>query len=194
MYCSYCGKENDEISTYCKGCGHENRIKANFCEDCGQAFSQEERDEAYRHTIFGFLDKVENMLAMAQFKFLTDNLIFKSVLLVTIFSLGIFTMYQNGLEMRIEPSEQYEVYFDEAMDRYVLMTEDLEINLDLYVPHQIDRIALQQFTEDHSQQILEKVYTLDEAISLEYQPGTYYEVHALKDGSEASITISVTRG
>ena len=45
----------------CSKCGHKNLYRANFCEKCGCAFDEEYKEKAYGKTIFGLINKIEEI-------------------------------------------------------------------------------------------------------------------------------------
>ena len=49
----------------CLKCGYENPITAEYCHMCGTAFTEQQRQEAYDRTIFGKLDRLENLKGWA---------------------------------------------------------------------------------------------------------------------------------
>ena len=49
----------------CMKCGYENPTTAEYCHMCGTAFTEQQRQEAYDRTIFGKLDRLENLKGWA---------------------------------------------------------------------------------------------------------------------------------
>ena len=55
----------------CKNCQTKNIKKAQFCRHCGEAFTDEQRQEAYDRTIFGKIEKLEKWKGYVTLDFIT---------------------------------------------------------------------------------------------------------------------------
>ena len=68
----------------CQQCGKKNITKAQYCGSCGTAFSEEQRKKAYNRTIFGVIEKVEELKGYATLEAVTGHPVFRIAVLVLI--------------------------------------------------------------------------------------------------------------
>lgn len=102
----------------CRKCGNENIGSANYCRSCGQPFSEEERKAAYDKTIFGKLDKLEDLKGWLDFSKITGNRIVRAAFLICLLALVVFNVSRNGTHLAIGSSEDYTVAYHQEKEAY----------------------------------------------------------------------------
>jgi len=173
----------------CKKCKTKNIIKALFCKNCGNAFSQQERDRAYNRTIFGIIKNFRKLKAYATLSFITSKLWFKALTLVAILLYGFLQVTVTGRQMKIQPSEYYNVQYNTASKEYYITSEYSEIGLNLYLPMEAENISV--IKTDLAGNIDNCTnYTSDDNITITYDDSTKYCVSAdFIDGKSQSVQL-----
>lgn len=150
----------------CTKCGKDNIIKANFCKYCGYKFSQAEQKKAKRKTLVGKLELIEKGYSICKLKFITDNIIFKIASIIMLIAIGICLNLKNGNDVRILKSDMYKIEYNTNNDEYYLLVDEDKINLNLYIPNNLDKIDIKHMNSDGSI-ILENSYNLNDEIVLD---------------------------
>ena len=76
----------------CSKCGTNNLIRADYCSSCGHAFTEQEKADAYRETIYGKLDRLEEAQSWLTLKKITGNLFFRIAVLALIFVFNLWKL------------------------------------------------------------------------------------------------------
>lgn len=174
----------------CKNCQTENITKAQFCCHCGQAFTDEQRKQAYDRTIFGKIEKVEKWKGYLTLSSITGHPIFKTLVLVAILVWGMLLGRTNGDRMLILESEAYRVQQHATTGEYYILTDLDSVSVSLYLPRQAE-VRLQAIVD--GQTVREQTFTTEELPGLEYGAADYYRIIAdYGDGTE-QITVYVVK-
>ncbi len=133
---------------HCSKCLNHVPYGAKFCPHCGEAIAQKTIDAAYKKTVWGKLQRLEDWYKTIALKKVTESWIFRGAVLLIILGVGIFNVYKNGNELKIMPSETYTVQYNTKLDEYYICTAEKEIALNLYVPQKSGILTVCGYDED----------------------------------------------
>lgn len=175
----------------CKHCKEKNIYKAQFCSKCGHPFSEKDREEAYSKTIFGMINKLEELYSWMSLDKITGSTLFKVASIAVVLGLGIVSVYKNGTEFRILDHDSYDVQYNTLTDEYYLLSNSDIIKVSLYLPGQSEEIKIVQMDEKGN--ILDsEVVSLTEEIQLVNDTKYIYRLEADSgDGNVHSLTLRV---
>ena len=172
----------------CQQCDHINLYKAKYCQKCGHQFSEKEIKDAYDHTIYGLLDKLEQLYYHLSLQTITCHPITKIATIVVILICGIGNIMQNGSEFSLLNSSHYRVSYNESLDEYYIHSNDTNINLQFYIPKYVDEIIIDSY--DYNDQFLYTLhYKPSDAISLINDSTYHYDITAIDNNKKESITV-----
>lgn len=169
----------------CIKCTEKNINSANYCKKCGYNFSDIERNAARRWSFVWFLEKIDKIKEIFDLSFITDHIVFKIISILVILGIGILNFLDKGVNLKILESSNYKVQYNTEIDEYYLITNNNQINLNLYIPNRTNNLALKHLDKENNI-ILEKNYQKAEEITL-YTNGNddYYILEAeYKDKTE----------
>ena len=121
----------------CPKCNTKNIVKASYCKECKYEFTEGEQDKAYKKTIYGRLETLENWYNHLTLSTITDHIAYKILMLLIVLGLGLYYYFTRGIDTNILESDSYIVYYNNKANEYYLVTEDdiNEIVLNLYLPN-----------------------------------------------------------
>ena len=175
----------------CRNCQTKNIIKAQYCRHCGDAFTDEQRQEAYDRTIFGKIDKLEQWKGYLTLEFITGNPIFKTVVLVAILLWGFYLGRTNGERMLIMESDAYRVQQHVTTGEYYVLTDQDSVSVSLYLPRQAEEVQLQGIVD--GEVVGEQRFTAEEQPQLECGAVDYYYITADYGKRTERITVYVVQ-
>ena len=108
----------------CPKCNTKNIVKASYCKECNYEFTEEEQDAAYKKTIFGKLEKIEEWYNHLTLSTITDHIAFKIISILIVLGVGIFYFFTRGIDTKILNRNYYDVYYNEKESEYYLVTDD----------------------------------------------------------------------
>ena len=161
----------------CRECKTENRIKANFCTHCGHPFTDAERDAAYAKTIYGRFEKLEDLWKTVSLDKITGSSIVKVLSLVAVLVLGGYSVLKNGTQFRPLEHDSYELQYNQKVNEYYLISQQDNIQLQLYLPKQADEVTIVQLDENN-ELLSTETFGLSEEIILLNQCDVLYQVEA----------------
>jgi len=131
----------------CPKCNKKNITKANYCIKCNYEFTEEEQEKAYKKTIFGRLESLEEWYNHLTLSTITDHIAFKILTILIVLGIGLFYYFTRGIDTNILSSDSYEVYFNKDKKEYYLVTNDdvNEITLALYVPNRLKELDIEHY-------------------------------------------------
>lgn len=174
----------------CKYCGNPNQTKANYCRFCGKPFTDRDRQEAYDKTIFGMLDKLEDIKSWLDLSKITGNRIFRAAVLMVLLALVLVNIGRNGSHLAIQKSEDYTVAYNQEADEYYVLTEKEEISLNTYLPKTADTITVCAFENGVQTACIQE--TPGTEINLARTASGYYTLRAdYADGSQEELLFFV---
>jgi hypothetical protein len=88
----------------------------------------------YESTVWAKLDKVKDGYDTLAFKKITENIVFKIIVLALILGYFFFTLYGNLSGIRIKDSDSYKVHYHKKTDTYYVVPGKNATQLELFVP------------------------------------------------------------
>ena len=173
----------------CQQCGKKNITKAQYCGSCGTAFSEEQRKKAYNRTIFGVIEKVEELKGYATLEAVTGHPVFRIALLVLILVAGLLLGRPHGDHLTILESDAYQVQQEVQTGEYYILTEDDSLVLELYFPRTVETLTVRQFQGEKL--MYERRFSAEDTITLEKSHERTYVVEANYGDQSESITLYV---
>ncbi len=150
-----------------------------YCNICGEKVSKGAYDEDYRNTIWGKFDKWSDKIDTWTLKKITDHILFKVGIIILILLWGFFDAYTDITNIKLLESERYEIEYNKAEDEYYIVSEDAEVDLNLYIPAHAEKITVTEFMSE------------DEANKSDLLPSEYNgKAIKVKKGEFDYITIS----
>ncbi|MBR4035990.1 MAG: zinc ribbon domain-containing protein [Oscillospiraceae bacterium] len=161
----------------CKNCKTKNITKAHYCKNCGKPFTQEDRDKAYNRTIYGVIKNARKLKSYATLSFITSKTWFKALTLAAILLYGVAQLKINGIEMKVRPSQYYNVQYNTVNKEYYITSEYQKIGLNLYLPKETSNIAVMQMDFDENVKNVQN-YSQDDDIIINYSSENKYRIQA----------------
>lgn len=128
----------------CHKCKSENILKANYCQKCGEKFTEKEKEEAYKKTIFGKIDALKKIKDIISLDAITGNIIFRIASLLVVLGIGLYFLFTMGINTKILNSEDYQVFYNKESNEYYLLVNDNKdsIELNLYRPNRTKEMTI----------------------------------------------------
>ena len=159
----------------CHKCKNENVLKANYCQNCGEKFTEKEKEEAYRKTIFGKIDSIKKIKDMATLNAITSNIVFKIVSLLVVLGIGLYFLFTIGINTKILNSKYYQIFFNKESNEYYLIVDDNKdsIELNLYRPNRTKEMTI--YTYDlNDKEKTKTTISKDDKVTLNTYQDDYY--------------------
>ena len=173
----------------CQQCGKKNITKAQYCGSCGAPFSQEQREKAYNKTIFGIIEKVEELKGYATLEAVTGHPVFRVAVLVLILVAGLLLGRPHGDHLTILKSDAYQVQQEMQTGEYYVLTEEDSLVLELYFPRKVENLTVRQYRGEKL--MYERSFSAEDAIALEKSHERTYVVEADYGDDTQAITLYV---
>ncbi len=126
----------------CKNCNHKNIISASYCVNCGAPFTKEEKENAYNKTIYGKIEKLEELKGYITLEAITGHPVFRIAIIVLILIVGLLVGRPHGNNMAIMENEAYTVSQNEENGEFYLLTKQEEVGVSLYLPQEAESITV----------------------------------------------------
>lgn len=163
----------------CPDCKTKNITDANYCKKCCHNFTEKEKETAYKKTLFGFLDMIEEKYNKYTFKDFTDSIKFKIFSILCILGIGIFITINYHLEFRVENSANYHLQYNKELDEYYLIVKEDETPLNLFLPSNTEKLIIKEWSSNNDL-IKETEYEKNDNVSLKVTNiEDYYTIEAL---------------
>lgn len=177
----------------CNQCGHKNLYKANYCEKCGYKFEEDYKTKAYDKTVYGIINKIEEIYNWLSLDVIFGNTFLKIFLLIIVlFSTG-YKIYKDGNDFIIKENESYTVQYNKKQDEYYIVSNEYTINLSLYTPKKTESIIVHEYNIDNVKQN-SLSYTLEDPITLLNEQDKYYIIEAIYENSSDNLTVYIYWG
>lgn len=174
----------------CSKCASKNIIKANYCQKCGYKFTEEEKKNAYKKTLFYKLEMIEKWYNHLTLSTITGNIFFKIGSILIILFVGIYLLLTVGINTKILDSKEYKIFYNEKDNVYYLLTSDdkEEINVNLYKPNRLKELSIEHY--DSYGDLINKVNVQDNIILKSYNDD-YYVFRSKYDDKEEEMKVIV---
>lgn len=133
----------------CTSCSTQNIEEAEFCRKCGKKFTKQEKEKKQKGLIVSILTFIDNVMDKITLDFIKESKIFRILILIVIIGFGIFNTARNGLNMKIQKSENYKVQYNNEQKEYYLISPAEQISLNLYVPSRSKKTTLKLYDENN---------------------------------------------
>lgn len=178
----------------CSKCGSENITKAAYCKYCGKAFTDRQQKEAYDKTIFGKLDKIENLwnnlTGLVNLSVITENRVFRIIVLVAIFLFGILFGNRYGNTMTILDGPHYTVQHNPEKAEFYVLTEKNSANLKLYLPQKTETLVVEGI-DQNGVLCMSSLYNTNTEIVLNCSDEIYYTITSNGENFSQQIKLYV---
>lgn len=149
----------------CIKCQTKNINSANYCRKCGNKFLEVEQKSAKKWTLVWYLEGIDKIKSLWKFSFITDHIIYKIITVLIVLGLGIYSIIENGNTLKIKENKNYQIQYNKDLKEYYLIVDTNETELNLYVPHETEEIAV--YHSDKNNELIEKnTYNKEEKIIL----------------------------
>lgn len=159
----------------CIKCQTKNINKANYCKKCGYHFSEAEQEAAKKWTFVWILEKIDDLKGILDLSFITENLIFRFVIIVLVLGIGVYSFITKGIDLKFLESDYYKIQHNTKLNEYYLFVDSEKTTLNLYVPNRTNQLTIQHLDEEN-QILSEESYQKDEEIILESNGSNDYYI------------------
>ena len=159
----------------CKKCKFENIVKASYCHKCGNKFSDDEKEMAYKKTIYGKIETFEKWKDIISLDVITGNIVFKIVSLIVVLGIGLYFLFTMGINTKLLNSKDYKIFYNKQEDEYYLLVDDEidSIDVSLYYPNRVKEMNVYHYNTDDSL-IEKKVIDKKKNVELKAYNNDYY--------------------
>ncbi|MGM9941473.1 MAG: zinc ribbon domain-containing protein [Bulleidia sp.] len=174
----------------CTQCGTDNVSTAHYCHACGHAFSDADRQSAYEKTVFGLLDRLEDLMSWIDLSKITGNIVFRISVIVIMAALVFINVTRKGTHLTIADSEEYAVTYHSENNEYYVTTDLDTIRLVTYLPKETETLTIQKVQNGRIREIIET--TPDQPLHLNALSDGYYTLQAYyTDDTDEQMTFFV---
>ena len=159
----------------CSKCNTENLLKACYCKECGQQFTEKQKQEAYNTTVFGLIDRIENIWGYLNLDFITGSKWFRGAVLAVLAVYVAFVMVTNGSKMKIMDSADYDVTYLTDTKVWCLSTELDNVTVELYIPGKTETVDVIAVGENNAF-VSQNTYSVEQPIVLLKDENLHYIV------------------
>ena len=131
----------------CVKCNSELHYGDKFCNKCGEKVEKGIYDEAYKKTIWGKLDKANDVWQTMTLKKFIDHWITKSIILLAVLVWGFFDAYTSLANIQFLESQDYKIEYNKQLDEYYIRTDEEVVDLNLYIPRASERIEITEYKD-----------------------------------------------
>lgn len=144
----------------CTKCNSELHYGDKFCNKCGEKVEKGAYDEIYKKTVWGKLDRMDDVWQTMTLKKFIDHWITKSIILLAVLVWGFFDAYTSIANIRFLESEDYKIEYNKKLDEYYIRTEKEVVDLNLYIPRASEKIEITEYKDDEksTREMLPKEY------------------------------------
>jgi len=182
-----------ELIMKCNQCGHKNLYKANYCEKCGHKFDETIKSKAYDKTIYGLINKLEDLYSWLTLDKIFGNTYLKIFLLIVILFSTCTKIIQNGNNFIIKDNESYEVQYNKQKNQYYIISNEYYIDLSMYIPKKTESIVVTEYSINN-EMLSSFSYTIEDSITLLNEQDKYYVIEAVYENSSDDLTVYIYWG
>ena len=133
---------------HCIKCLKSAPYGAKYCRSCGEVIPEAERAAAYKKTLWGRLQQLEDWYKTLTLQKFTGSIVFKILILVLILAVGVINIARNGTALKILDSDAYSAQYNTKLEEYYILTEADEVVLSLYIPNRAESLLLTGYADD----------------------------------------------
>ena len=167
------------VNMKCHKCKFDNIVKASYCHNCGEKITENERQKAYNKTIYGKIEKIENIKNIATLDVITGNIIFKALSLIVVLGIGIYFLLTMGWNTKILNSNDYKLFYNKNSDEYYVIVDDNidSVDLSIYRPNRLKIMTIYHYDTDNNE-LDSKEIKKDDKIELTTYSNDYYVIES----------------
>lgn len=177
----------------CNHCGHKNLYKANYCEKCGYKFDENYKTKAYDKTVYGLINKIEDIYSWLSLDKIFGNTYLKIFILLIVLFSTCSKIIENGNDFIIKENDSYIVQYNKTEDKYYIISNEYYINLSLYIPKKTESIVVNEYNIDNVMQNSSD-YTIEDSIVLLNEQDKYYVIESIYENSSDALTVYIYWG
>ncbi len=172
----------------CKKCNTENILKADYCKGCGNPFTRQEKDAAYKKTIFGVIDSISDLWSKLKLEHITGSKLFKAASFAGLLLYCMLMLSVNGRQLKILDSAAYDVTYAKDSGRYYLVADTSPVGLNLYLPPKTEQVQV-TVVDENNYEIHTGTYGRRDSIMLSYMQGYHYVISNEKQSIELFVVL-----
>ncbi len=127
----------------CDNCKAKFGYGYKYCTECGNKVNENLLEESYNETVWGKLDGFIKKYEGFTLKKITNNRIFKIVVLLLTVLLTYFGFFGNEYQLHIAESGAYAVQYDVESEEYYVLSDADAFTVSIHIPKYCDYV---QFT------------------------------------------------
>lgn len=135
----------------CKKCNYKNVSQARYCFKCGNLFTKEERDLAVKKSFVTKYNKVKEWYDKLTLSKITGHILFKILTVLVVLFIGVYGVYKDGNRFKVIDGEEYTYKYNNKLNEYYLYLNKEEINLNLYLPHNVNKFIVSYYDEKNNE-------------------------------------------
>ena len=129
----------------CKKCNHKNVSQARYCFKCGNMFTKEEREKELNKSFVTKYKKIKEWYDKLTLSKITSHIAFKILTVLIVLFIGIYSVYKDGVKLKVIDGENYTYKYNSKLDEYYLYLNTEESNLNLYLPKKVDKFYVSYY-------------------------------------------------
>ena len=172
----------------CPKCGCMNTTRASYCHQCGRQFSAEEQQAAYDRTIYGKIDRLEELKSWITLSKITGNLFVRIGIIAVIALCGILSVIQKGTDLKLLNGPGYRCEYNETLQEYYVYTDRDAVSLSLYIPRTEGNLRAEYY--EGEQLMNTSLHEFSDSVTLMKGQG-YYILKAEYPDGEDTIKVIV---
>ena len=174
----------------CKSCNKKIPYGAVYCIYCGEKIPQDVLDDAYSKTFWGKFQWVLDKLEIISLKKITDNVIFKTVMMLLAVALVFLGISGDAGNMHLAETDVYDVGYNEETGEYRILSEEDVVGLGIYVPKTVEEIRFTGYSYENEPVHTETTTPEECQIIVEKGKFSYMTIEAIRK-EEVKETIRV---
>ena len=133
----------------CKKCKKKNVRQAKFCYKCGNKFTKDEINEAMNKGLIVKILKLKDWYDTITLSKITGSIYYKIASILLVLGIGVFFIINNGSKFKIMDNNTYSYKYNSKYKEYYIYPKSDNLNLSLYLPHEVDNIYLKSYNNSN---------------------------------------------
>ena len=160
----------------CIKCKRKNVSQANYCINCGYKFT--EKDKAKNKKTFpAIIFKIKEIWDIITLSKLKDKWWYRIGSFILVIGLGVFMFIQNGINLKILKSDDYEISRIKNTNNYYLSSKNNETKLNIYLPHEVSNIYVDYYDAQGNEISKNKYNNINDITIIVDNNNNYYSIY-----------------